>query len=191
MEFECHGRVFFRRDFECLSADSPDLFKWCFNLLQDNMEFRHSKSKFLPWSKKTKLGELQDPLTKFILIYNSDHKPVAFASYQLTTEPDLQNIPIPCLYLFEVHVSKDLRKFGLGSFLVEKIEEISKINANKCKKIILTAFKALPNNKMYRSPIDFYLRHGFVVDPISPSQCLKARGAILYDYEIMSKEICE
>lgn len=153
------------------------------------MEFRHSKSKFLPWSKKAKLEELQDSLTRIILIYNSDQKPIAFASYQLTTEPDMKDIPIPCLYWYELHVVKEYRKSGVGSQLVEVIQEIARFNGDKCKKIMLTAFKALPNNRIYRSPIEFYLKHGFKFDPISPSKCLKPRDAILYDYEIMSKEL--
>ena len=189
MEFDCKGRTFWRRDFDCLNTDSPELFKWCFNLIKENMEFRHSKSQYLPWSKKTKLEELQDPLTRAIILYDSVHNPVAFASYQLTTELDMQDVPIPCLYWYELHVLKDYRNFGLGGYLVAAIEEVARKNIEICQKIMLTAFKPLPRNKLYRSPIDFYLRNGFKFDPISPSQCLKSKDAALYDYEIMSKEI--
>lgn len=189
MEFECNGRTFFRRNFDNLVSDSPEIFKWCINLIQDNMEFRHSKSQFLPWSKKTKISELEDPLTRVILIYTEDYKPVGFASYQLTTEPDMQDVPIPCLYWYELQIVTEFRCFGLGSHLVKCIEEIALENSEKCQKIMLTAFKTLPRNKLYRSPINFYTRHGFEADPISPSQCLKARDASIYDYEIMSKPL--
>jgi GNAT superfamily N-acetyltransferase len=189
MKFECRGQTFCRLDFDSLFSDSPELFKWSYDLIRDNMEFRHSKSKFLPWCKKTKLQELQDPLTRFIIIFDSIQNPIAFASYQITTEPDVQDVPIPCLYWFELQVVKHHRNFGLGSYLVTAIEEIALNNISKCQKIILTAFKPLPRNKLYRSPIDFYTRHGFKSDPISPSQCLKSKEATVYDYEIMSKDV--
>lgn len=189
MEFECKGRIFWRREFDNLISDSPELFKWCFNLIKENMEFRHSKSKYLPWCKKTKLEELQDPSTRIIILFDASESPVAFASYQFSTEPDLQDVPIPCLYWYELHVMKECRNFGLGGYLVATIEEVAKNNSDKCQKIMLTAFKKLPRNSLYRSPIDFYIRHGFKFDPISPSQCLKPKDAVAYDYEIMSKEL--
>lgn len=189
MEFECKGQIFRRREFDSLISDSPELFNWCFNLIKDNMEFRHSKSQFLPWCKKTKLKELQDPLTRFIIIFDLAQNPIAFATYQLTTEPDMQDVPIPCLYWYELHVLKNYRNFGLGGYLVVAIEEIARKNISKCQKIMLTAFKPLPKNKLYRSPIDFYIRHGFRCDPISPSKCLKPKEAAVYDYEIMSKDV--
>lgn len=152
------------------------------------MEFRHSKSQYLPWCKKTKLEELQNPLTRAIIIFDASEQPVSFASYQLTTEPDIQNVPVPVLYLYELQVIKDCRNSGLGSYLVSSIEEIAKTNASQCRKIMLTAFKSLPKNKLYQSPIGFYTRYGFKFDPISPSQCLKSKDAAIYDYEIMSKD---
>ena len=189
MEFECKGQVFGRRDFHSLISDSPELLNWCFNLVKDNMEFRQSKSQFMPWCKKTKLQELQDPLTRFIIIFDLVQNPIGFASYQLTTEPDMQDVPIPCLYWYELHIVKNYRNFGLGGYLVTTIEEIARKNISKCQKIMLTAFKSLPKNKLYRSPIDFYARYGFKYDPISPSQCLKPKEAAVYDYEIMSKDV--
>lgn len=189
MDFECRGRAFIRKDFVNLSSESSDLFKWCFNLIQENMEFRHSKSKYLSWNKKTKLAELQDPLTRVIVIFSDHEKPVGFASYQLTTEPDLNDVSIPCLYWYELHIIKEFRSSGLGSYLMKCIERIAEANSDKCEKIILTAFKPLPNNRLYRSPIEFYVKHGFKADPISPSRCLKSREAQEYDYEIMSKDV--
>lgn len=111
------------------------------------------------------------------------------ASYQLTTELDMEDRPVPCLYWYELQVSKEYRNCGLGGYLVDCIENIALENSDRCEKIILTAFKALPKNRLYRSPIDFYSRHGFAPDPISPSQCLSARDAVAYDYEIMSKPV--
>ena len=153
------------------------------------MEFRHTKSKFLPWNKKTKIAELNDPLTRVIVIFSQDQKPVGFAAYQLTSEPDLEDIPVPCLYWYELQIVKEYQSSGLGSHLVQCIEELARVNSGQCQKIMLTAFKALPRNKFYRSPIKFYMRHGFQPDQISPSRCLKARDAAIYDYEIMSKSI--
>lgn len=184
MEFECGGRTFSRQDFGNLKTESPNLFKWCIDLIQENVEFRHSKSEFLPWSKKLKISELEDSRTKVIVIAEpSTGKPVAFVSYQMGT--DLE----PDLYIYELHVVKGFRGFGLGTCLVKIIEEIGDANREKCHKIMLTAFKPLKNNRLYRSPIEFYLGHGYKLDPTSPSQCLKPRNAAVYDYEIMSKDI--
>lgn len=84
---------------EYTSSNIPDdLKKWCLKLITENMEFRHSKSATLPWSKKKKLAELEDPLTKFLIV-QSEHLPVAFASYQITTEADVNDQQMPCLYM--------------------------------------------------------------------------------------------
>ncbi len=77
---------------------SEEVFKWCLNLVVEHMEFRHSKSSSLPWSKSKKVSELKDPLTCFLIAF-SEKQPVAFASYQFTSEPDLDDKPVPCLYL--------------------------------------------------------------------------------------------
>lgn len=189
MEFECSGRTFLRKSFDN-STSKPDstLLKWILILIRDNMEFRHSKSQFLPWKLASKEAELNDLSTKFEVVYFCD-KPVAFASYQITTEPDLCDVPIPCLYLYELHVIKEFRSAGLGSYLIKCIHEIASQNSDKCDKIFLTAFQALKNNRLFKSPIAFYLRHGFKPDPISPSQCLKPKEAKFYDYEILSKVV--
>lgn len=76
-----------------------DLFKWCLNLIIEHMEFRHSKSATLPWNKKQKIAEMKDPLTRYLVFLDDSKAPVAFASYQLTSEPDLDEKPVPCLYL--------------------------------------------------------------------------------------------
>lgn len=78
---------------------------------------------------------------------------------------------------------------GLGKFLLGILEEIARNDASCGGKIMLTGFKALPNNRLYKSPLDFYLKHGFQVDPISPSKVLPAKNAAFYDYEILSKVI--
>lgn len=194
MEFECGGRTFSRQDFDDLKAESPNLFKWCINLIQENVEFRHSKSEYLPWSKKLKISELEDPKTRVIVMAEpSTEKPVAFVSYQMGTgtDPLFADDLEPHLYIYELHVAKGFRGLGLGTCLVKMIEAFGGVNREKekCRKIMLTAFKPLKNNRMYRSPIEFYLRHGYKLDPTSPSQCLKARDAAAYDYEIMSKDL--
>lgn len=192
MEVVIAERTFIEREFSSLHAENPDLFKWCVSLVQENMEFRHSKSLHLPWCKKKKTEELGDELTRVIVIQDAFNlKPAAFASYQITSEPDLNDRPVPCLYWYELQVSKDYRGLGVGGYLVGRVQRIAKMNADKCHKIMLTAFKPLPNNRIYKSPIAFYSKHGFKADPISPSQCLKAKEAAGYDYEIMSKSVSD
>lgn len=186
MEFESHGRTFLRRDFDHLEGDVLD---WAVKLIQNNMEFRHSRSKHLPWCKKLKLEELQDSVTRAIVIYDETDTPVGLSTYQITSEPDLQDKLIPCLYWYELQVLKGYQGYGIGSRMVLFIEEIARLNSQHCQKIMLTAFKALPRNRAYRSPIEFYGRWGFKPDQISPSRCLSPRAAALYDYEIMSKDV--
>lgn len=152
------------------------------------MKFRHSKSKHLPWNKKLKMDELLDPVTRAIVVYDGIN-PVALSTYQITTEPDLQDLPIPCLYWYELQVLQEYQGFGIGSKMVSFIEKVAHQNSHQCHKIMLTAFKALSRNLFYRSPIEFYHRCGFQIDPISPSNCLCPRMAALYDYEIMSKDV--
>ena len=160
----------------------------------------------MPWNKSAKIAEFKDPLTRFLVIFSEKSKdPVAFASYQLTTEPDVNDQPIPvvywyytwylnsfCLILFffssyEIHVKKDFRGFGLGKHLIGLLESIGRQESKH--KIMLTAFQATPLARMFTSPIKFYERLGYSPDPISPSQYLSKKEARHYDYEILSKSL--
>lgn len=90
---------------------------------------------------------------------------------------------------YELHVSKGHQGSGLGSALLREVETIARQNSHRCEKLMLTAFKALPRSRVYRTPLPFYHRHGYRPDPISPSQCLSPKEAALYDYEILSKAV--
>lgn len=184
-----HQDALVRRDFAADGvAPDAELVRWCLALVTENMKQRHDRSENLPWCRETKLEALVSPLTRFVVLYDAD-RPVAFTAYQLTTEPDLDDIPVPCLYCYELQVARECRSRGLGSMLLAALEVIAAARPDECHQIMLTAFHPLPRTRSYRSPIGFYERHGFAPDRISPSQCLKPRLARRYDYEIMSKRV--
>jgi GNAT superfamily N-acetyltransferase len=194
---EVGGRRFLKCNLSNVSSESetpptPELIASCFTIVSEHMESRYRKSTNLPWNPAKLRSDLNDPATRFIVLLdpNNPKTIAAFTAYQFTSENDINNTPVPVLYCYELHVVRSYRGLQLGSFLMSELEALASLHSKDAHKLMLTAFKSLPRGSGYfKSPIDFYRKLGYASDPISPSQCLGRKEALLYDYEIMSKSI--
>lgn len=105
---------------------------------------------------------------------------LGFLSFMPTFEDS-----VSCLYIYEIHLSPELRGSGLGRHLVEMVEGIA--SRVEVEKVMLTCFV---RNKEARK---FYEKLGYVVEEIIEGRKLRgARKTADIDksgYLIMGKEI--
>ncbi|KAJ1672943.1 hypothetical protein EV182_006187, partial [Spiromyces aspiralis] len=140
------------------------------------------------WNSKKKRKELVDPLARYIVICEAGgecpNSIAAFAAFQLSfeeTEVNGVERELPIIYCYELHVLPRHQGKGLGTYLMELLQEIG--SRWNMQAIFLTVFKE------NWQALKFYQRLGFKPDPISPSQYLGGKYADNYDYEILSKPL--
>lgn len=81
-------------------------------------------------------------------------------------EDDEQLLPVPCLYLYQLHTASSKQGCGYGSLLLGILEDLAiKYRFPKLKLTVLKGNKRAS---------DFYLNHGFCIDCTDPSN---------YDFE--------
>jgi N-alpha-acetyltransferase 40 len=155
-------------------------FQQIFNILKENIKNFYIKTSW-GWNEKEKIKEMKSKNMKYILIIDPK-KPetvVGFCSFQFDLEldpHDEEKQKRKIIYLYELHISKEYQGKGLGSILLNMLEEIS-------KKIKLD-FIMLTNLKLNEKSFQFYLKKGFEIDGTSPS-----KYDIETDYEILSKKV--
>ena len=184
------SRLFLQKTLKNATDSDPsvNLIKDLYNIIADHVHARHQQSKFLSWDRTEILAQLTEPDTEFIILFDAETV-AAFTCYQFSTENDMNDLPVPVLYCYQLHVLRAYRGLGLGTLLLSQLEALARANPERAHKIMLTAFKPLPRLKWYKSPVEFYTKLGYCPDPISPSQCLKAAESRNYDYEILSKNV--
>ena len=144
----------------------------------ENTSSNDYKSSSAGWSRAKKRKEMQLPDLRYIIIRKAHGGDImGFASFMLTFEDGYEVI-----YLYEIHLHRDLQGLGLGKQLMEMFEGAGSIA--EVKKAMLTVFKA--NDKALR----FYENLGYSEDDFSPRP-RKLRNGIVKepDYVILSKEL--
>ncbi|KAF9015226.1 acyl-CoA N-acyltransferase [Cyathus striatus] len=150
-------------------------------ILEENMRDLYSASSF-GWDPSAKREELFDLSSRYVLVYHkeSPNRLAAFTMFRFEYE-DRKNI----LYCYELQISRETQRNGLGKKLMTLLEQIALYW--KMDKLMLTVFKA------NRDALKFYEAIGFTIDPTSPSQYLleevdkKESSCYDVDYEILSK----
>lgn len=100
---------------------------------------------------------------------------LGFLSFMVTYEDGKEVI-----YCYEIHLAPGARGRGLGSILMDRMEEIGRLVG--LEKAMLTVFKS---NEAARR---FYQKGGYVVDEYSPQPRRLRNGTLKeFDYEILSK----
>lgn len=134
--------------------------------LQDNMQDMYVDSSW-GWDPAAKQEELFHTYSRFILARNQDvitndttneagQRPIiAYVMFRFDREEDED-----VAYCYELQVCKDMRRSGLGRFLMHQLQSIS--TRWHMEKVMLTVFK---HNSIARQ---FYTRLGFEVDETSP-----------------------
>ncbi|KAF9785540.1 acyl-CoA N-acyltransferase [Thelephora terrestris] len=124
-------------------------------ILADAMKEMYEGSSF-GWNPTKKKRELFHKLARFILVRTRESaEVVAFTSFRFEEEDGFAVV-----YCYELHVSPNFHRCGLGRKLARMLFDICR--QRRLDKVMLTVFKA---NTI---AIRFYENIGFVLDPSSP-----------------------
>lgn len=143
------------------------------------------------WNAESKEDELFDDQSRFLLIRQSNDKVhadiIAFIMWRFDQEACEADDPvarkgkhtIEVAYCYEIQVRADYRQFGLGKWMMNKLETIAQ-NTNM-RKIMLTVFKSNANAQQ------FYDRLGFKVEYSTPPNAKEEQLDELGEYVILGK----
>jgi len=156
-----------------------------------------SENSSMGWKPEEKRDELFHRDSRFLLVRRTGqegnwHELVAFSMFRFDWEDCVDEDILErshggredqceVLYLYELQVSSVARRNGIGAKLVRLLELVAKRYG--MLKVMLTCLKA------NEAAMSFYLKNGFEVDGISPSQDVENGEDDLCDYEIMSKRV--
>ncbi|KAK3719552.1 hypothetical protein LTR37_004410 [Vermiconidia calcicola] len=162
-------------------------FNACFDLVSTTSRL-HYEGSAAGWNPKQKKREMMQQEMRYLLVYPSKHSdqssnegsasadPHGYLSYMLTHD---STPVVPALYVYEIHLTEDMRKKGVGTHLMDLAEDIA---ANVgMKKVMLTCF--LTNAKA----LHFYEKLGYAKDASSPEDRKTRKALIKVDYVILSK----
>lgn len=138
-------------------------------LIQENMSAFHGRC----WGSSSKREELTHP-NMVILMHCRANILAAAAAYRLCIEETVR-----VAYLYELQVARHAQGMGLGSLLLQHVEQAAR--EADAKGIMLTVHCA---NKRARS---FYHLRSFEASPISPSFCAPPALSHSSKYEVMQK----
>lgn len=133
------------------------------------------------WTEDEKRQEMQGESIHYMLAINGAEGQVcAYVSFECSDEEvvDSEDLTHSALYCYELQTEKSLIGRGIGSWLLGCLEVVASHFGIDC--IMLTCFKSNP-------AMEFYKKHGYEIDPSSPS--LYLQSSTEYNYEIMSKVI--
>ncbi|KAI1500163.1 acyl-CoA N-acyltransferase [Biscogniauxia marginata] len=158
------------------SLSEEDL-KACFDLVEETSRADYEPSSF-GWKPTKKIAEMKSPDLRYILVKDDKGNVQGFTSLMPTYEEGE-----PVVYCYEIHLKPELQGTGLGKLLLGFHERVA-ANTPPIKKVMLTCF--LSNKRA----LEFYKKHGFEKDEISPSpRKLRFGKEFVPDYVIMSKVV--
>ncbi|KAL0468170.1 acyl-CoA N-acyltransferase [Neurospora intermedia] len=157
---------------------SEEELKACFDLIKETSydDYQNSKDK---WQPRKKMEEMRSPDLRYVLVKDGSSGSIrAFTSFMPTYEEGQ-----PVVYCYEIHLKPELQGSGLGSLLMGFHVTVA-TNLPPITKVMLTCF--LSNKRA----LDFYKRHGFGTDDISPGpRKFRSGKVVMPDYVIMSKPV--
>ncbi|KAL4260727.1 N-alpha-acetyltransferase 40 [Pleurotus pulmonarius] len=145
----------------------------CWEFFMTNMKSLYEASPSMGWYPDEKKNELFHRLSRFILAYDGDSALVAYTMFRFEFEEE-KNL----IYCYELQVSPNFKRQGLGRVLMEQVKVIGK--KYDMDKIVLTVFK--DNSEA----VQFYEHSGFATDPSCPSH---DGGDESLEYRILSLEL--
>ncbi|KAM8705331.1 hypothetical protein ACLKA7_009749 [Drosophila subpalustris] len=141
--------------------------KWTFKLAEQNVGPYYKQLK-MGWKPKIKQAELNKNWARFLVALNQQNQPVAYTMFRFDMDDG------DCvLYCYEIQISPEYQRKGLGKFMMETLESCARFW--QLEKIMLTV---LNNNE---SSLKFFKTLGYVTDETSPDVLQEA------DYQILSK----
>lgn len=152
-------------------------FETCFRLIQETSSADYEASS-QGWNPKHKREEMREPDMQYLLLRHHQTKTiVAFVSFMLTLEEEEAVI-----YIYEIHLTSELRGTGVGKALVGVVEGIGR--ATGMKLCMLTVFTSNAHAEA------FYRYLGYTEDASSPRE-RKLRGGTVKrpEFLILSKTL--
>lgn len=176
----------FHIDFVTSSELTDNELHECYNIIKSTSRKDYESSSF-GWHPKRKKREMKEDDMRYLLVRSSANRqsestgqePIqAFLSFMLTHD---STPSVPVLYIYEIHLQKQLRRVGLGAYLMEIVEGIAeKIGVSK---LMLTCF--VSNGTAH----SFYEKRGYGTDVSSPEDRITRDKTVKPDYLIMSKDV--
>lgn len=127
------------------------------------------------WDDKSKKDEMFDGMARFLIARDAEGKPVAMSHFRFDMECDDE-----VLYCYEIQLTEEVRRKGLGKFLMQVLELMA--FKNNMSKVMLTCFK---DNTTAQSFFKDKLK--YTVDETSPEESLAEKIYEDYHYQILSK----
>ncbi|KAH8419121.1 hypothetical protein KR222_005600 [Zaprionus bogoriensis] len=141
--------------------------KWTFKLAEQNVGPYYKQLK-MGWKPKIKQGELNKNWARFLVALNQQKQPVAYTMFRFDMDDG------DCvLYCYEIQISPEYRRKGLGKFMMQTLEACARLW--QLEKVMLTV---LNNNE---DSLTFFKALGYDKDETSPDILQEA------DYQILSK----
>lgn len=141
-----------------------------FNLEKENMKQIYEECDW-GWHDKKKREEMTDDRARYLIARTPEGKLVAFSHYRFDLDFDIE-----VLYCYELQLSSEVRRKGLGKFMLQILELIA--FSNNMKKVVLTVLK---NNL---EAMEFFKAMNYEMDETSPID----DAFDSYDYVILSKK---
>ena len=158
---------------ECKPCGSLDVatLDWIFDLEKRNMKALYEACEW-GWNEKVKKEEMTDDRAWYLIARTPEPecKPVAFSHFRFDMD-----FGDEVLYCYELQLEDEVRRKGLGKFMLQVLELIG-FSANM-KKVILTVLKHNPEAKA------FFTALKYMTDETSPEDNVLEQ----YPYEILSK----
>ncbi|EPX70909.1 histone N-acetyltransferase [Schizosaccharomyces octosporus yFS286] len=151
--------------------------KESFALVKENMQTLYENS-VLSWDEEEKWKEMSMDTLHYVCLYTIEHhKLIGFMSFEETIEADL-----PCLYLYELQITKDMRRKGCGSWLMKQLTRIAE--QRRIPYLFLTVFGK------NEQALQFYHRFHFSPHATSPQPKKFRSGKVVHpDYYIMYSRV--
>ncbi|KAK5943605.1 N alpha-acetyl-transferase [Knufia obscura] len=172
-----------------LKTECKDVLEACFSLIQESSANDYKTSE-MKWSPASKRKEMVLPDMKYLVLReraspegpsSKEHTAgigvYGFVSFMITYEDGYEVI-----YVYEIHLDRDLRGQGVGTLLMQMVENIGR--RAQVEKCMLTVFKANQNASKW------YKHCGYVVDEFSPGPRVFRNGTVKEPtYLILSKSL--
>jgi GNAT superfamily N-acetyltransferase len=169
-KFEKNGLI---AKLECKSCGLLDAgtIDWLFDLERRNMKALYEQCEW-GWNDKIKKEEMTDDRAWYLIARTPEpeYKPVAFSHFRFDMDYGDE-----VLYCYELQLEEEVRRKGLGKFMLQVLELIA-FSADM-KKVILTVLKHNPEAKA------FFTARKYTIDETSPEDNMHEQ----YSYEILSK----
>ncbi|CAI4223228.1 unnamed protein product [Auanema sp. JU1783] len=142
---------------------------WAFDLFKENMYDLYTKSQW-GWDPESKKQELGATTARYLVAYNATGDRVGYAHYRFDVDHTA-----PVVYCYEIQVCEKYQKKGIGSLLIQTLENLCARTGMEKVMATVFAFNA--------KSLGFFHKLGYEADVTCPDE---NRGL---DYLILSKVI--